>query len=96
MWVRKINSEFEGGDQMSIAQSEQVGQKFLVNIEGVEYQWDRDTISTTEIRALGKLPPDQSVIEESPEGTERTLGEDEIVTIKPGHRHGRAAKYRRG
>lgn len=81
---------------METQQAEHVGQKFFVNIEGTEYPWDGETITTQEIRALGNLPPELPVIEEAPDGTERTLGENEVVTIKPGHRHGRAPKYRRG
>ncbi len=72
------------------------GKKFFVNIEGREYSWDTETITVPEIRHLGNIPADQQIVEESPDGTERTLSENELVTIKPGHRHGRAPKYRRG
>lgn len=72
------------------------GQKFYVNVENVEYPWDRQTITTSEIRTVGNIPSDQPIIEEDPEGTERTLGESETLTLKPGHRLGRAPKYRRG
>lgn len=72
------------------------GQKFFLNIEGQEYPWDKPTITVPEIRQLGNLPADQPVIEEDAEGRERTLAENEVVTIKPGHRHGRAPKYKRG
>lgn len=78
------------------APSEQAGQKFFVNIEAREYEWDRSTITVPEIRQLGNLPADQPVICEDAEGRERTLAEDETITIKPGHRHGRAPKYKRG
>ncbi len=71
-------------------------QKFYVNIEGTEYEWDRFTITVQEIRQLGNLPADQPVIEESPDGVERQLGENETVELKPGHRYGRAPKYKRG
>ena len=70
--------------------------KFLVNIEGHEYAWDKPTITVQEIRRLGNLPADQPVICEDEEGRERTLAENETITIKPGHRHGRAPKYKRG
>jgi hypothetical protein len=75
---------------------QEVDQKFFINVEGTDYPWDRNTITVPEIRHLGNIPTDVAVLEESPEGTERTLPESEIVTLKPGHRHGRAAKYRRG
>lgn len=75
---------------------EHAGQKFYVNVEGTEYSWDKDTITTAEIRTLGNIPADMPVIQEAPDGTERTLADDEIVLLQPGHRHGRASRYRRG
>lgn len=76
--------------------SEHAGQKFYVNIEGVEYPWDQETITVAEIRSLGNIPSDQVVIQEAPDGSERTLGDNDTVILQPGHRHGRAARYRRG
>ena len=75
---------------------EHADKKFFVNIEGREYAWDKPTITVPEIRRLGNLPADQPVICEDEEGRERTLAENETITIKPGHRHGRAPKYKRG
>ncbi len=76
--------------------AEEAGKKYFVNVEGTEYEWNKDTITTAEIRNLGTLPADQPVVEESADGTERTLAEDEVIYLKPGHRYGRAAKYKRG
>src|SRR5688500_4235544 len=76
--------------------NDQPDKKFFVNIEGIEYPWDKETISVAEIRQLGNLPTDQPVIEELPDGTERTLTNTEVIEIKPGHRFGRAPKYKRG
>lgn len=75
---------------------ENSGKKFYVNVEGNEYEWERETIMVQEIRQLGDIPDDQGVISEDPDGNERTLDEHEVVTIQPGHRHGRSAKYKRG
>lgn len=72
------------------------GAKYYLNIEGEEYYWSQDTITTAELRSLGNLPPDLPVIEEAADGTERTLAGSEAVQLQPGHRYGRAAKYRRG
>jgi hypothetical protein len=33
--------------------AEQAGQKFFVNLEGTEYEWDRETITVSEILELG-------------------------------------------
>ena len=70
--------------------------KYYVDIEGTEYEWGKCTIRTAELRSLGKLPPDLPVVEEFPDGTERTLAENEVVELKPGHRYGRAPKFKRG
>ncbi|MCE7733589.1 MAG: hypothetical protein GPJ54_01845 [Candidatus Heimdallarchaeota archaeon] len=70
--------------------------QYFVNIEGTEYEWDKNTITTSEIRTLGNLPADQPIICERPDGTERELREDEVVELKPGHRYGRASRYKRG
>lgn len=83
----------EGHDN---AVHEHDGKKYFINIEGQEYPWDRETITVQEIRQLGNIPADQSIVHESPDGTERTLVEGETVELKPGHRHGRTAKYKRG
>ena len=33
--------------------------EFFVNIESVEYPWDRPTITVLEIRLIGRLPENQ-------------------------------------
>lgn len=76
--------------------SDNSGKKFYINIEGTEYPWDKPTITVPEIRQLGNIPADQNIVVEDPEGGERTLAETEVITLKPGHRIGRAPKYKRG
>lgn len=76
--------------------SEDKGQKFFINIEGTEHEWSTDSITTEQIRDLGKLPSDQPVVEENQDGTERTLSPGETISLKPGHRFGRAPRYKRG
>lgn len=72
------------------------GPKYFVDIEGTEYPWEKETITVAEIRKLGNLPADQPVIEIDPDNNERTLAEDEVVTLKPGHRFGKQVKFKRG
>jgi len=76
--------------------TDEPGEKFFLEIEGHEHPWHKPTIDVPEIRKLGKIPDDQSIIVEDPEGCERTLGHHEVITLKPGHRVGRAPKYKRG
>ncbi|HOX05896.1 MAG TPA: hypothetical protein PK280_05805 [Planctomycetota bacterium] len=72
------------------------GPKYYVNIEGTEHPWDSNTISVPQIRSLGSLPANMPVIEEFTDGTERTLGENEVVELKPGHRYGSKPSFKRG
>ena len=72
------------------------GPKYFVEIEGTEYEWHKETITVPEIRQLGNLPQDLPVIEVDPDNNERTLAENEVVTLKPGHRFGKKVRYKRG
>lgn len=71
-------------------------EEYCINIEGTKHPWSKATITTPEIRKLGGLPADQPVVCEDAEGGERTLREDEVVTLDTCCRFGRAPKYKRG
>jgi Multiubiquitin len=71
--------------------------KYEVNIEGVVRPWDEPTITVPEIRELGGLPGGQPVLEVNlRDNTERTLAEDEIVELKPGHGFAKKVGFKRG
>lgn len=70
--------------------------EFCINIEGTKHPWSKATITVPEVRKLGGLPADHPVVCEDAEGGERTLREDEVVTLDPCCRFGRAPKYKRG
>ena len=71
--------------------------EFFVNIESVEYPWDRPTITVLEIRLIGRLPENQGVLEINLEdNTERTIGECDVGHIKPGHAFAKKIRYKRG
>ena len=72
------------------------GPKYYLDIEGKEYPWDEDTITVPQIRELGNLPANLPVIEIDPDNNERTLAENEVITLKQGHRYGKKVKYKRG
>ena len=79
-----------------MARDSEKGPKYFIEIEGTEYPWATETITVQEIRSLGNLPTDQPVIEVDPDNRERTLTEDEVITLKPGHRYGKKVRYQRG
>jgi hypothetical protein len=81
---------------MAKERQEKSEKKCYVNIEGTEYPFNKETIMVAEIKALGNLPRQLPVVEEFPSGTEKTLADNEIVLLKPGHRYGRAPKFKRG
>ena len=70
--------------------------KYYINIEGTEYPWDTETIAVKDMRALVNLPAGLPVVEEFPDGTEKTLSDSDTILLKPGHRYGRAPKFKRG
>lgn len=73
------------------------GPKYLIDIEGTDYPWDRSTITVPEIRDLGNLDPTQPVIEVNlKDNSERTLAEDEVVELKPGMGFARKVRFKRG
>jgi Multiubiquitin len=71
-------------------------EKFEIRIEEKDYPWGKATITVIEIRTLGNIPADQCIVVEDVDGRERTLRAEEVVTLVPGHRVGRAPKYKRG
>jgi hypothetical protein len=71
--------------------------KYEVNVEGVVKPWDEPTITVPQIRALGGFPADQPVLEVNLlDQSERTLAEDEIVELKPGHGFAKRVGFKRG
>jgi hypothetical protein len=73
------------------------GPKYHINIEGTIYDWDHDTITVPELRALGNLPQNLPVIEINLRtNTERELVEDEIIQIKPGMGYAKKVSFKRG
>ena len=84
-------------EAQSQAEAEVAGKKYFVNIEGTEHPWDRDTISVLEIRELGGWDESQPVLEVNlQDNTERTLAEDEVVKLKPGHGFSKKVRFQRG
>lgn len=73
------------------------GPKYFVNLEGDDKPSSRGEISVPEIRHLGGWDATQPVVEvDLDTNTERTLREDEVVTLKPGHGFAKKVKFQRG
>ena len=84
-------------EEQSASVAEEAGKKYFVSIEGTEHPWDRDTIRVPEIRELGGWDSSQPILEvDLEDNTERTLAEDEIVKLKPGHGFSKKVRFQRG
>jgi hypothetical protein len=71
--------------------------KYNVDIEGQIYEWDRDTITVSELRELAGYTADQQMIEvDLQDNTERVLGEGDEVELKPGKGFAKKVAFKRG
>jgi len=84
-------------DPMSSQPESEKEKQYFVNIEGAEEPWHEDKITVPQIRELGGWDASQPVVEVNLEkNTERTLEEDDVVTLKPGHGFAKKIKFQRG
>jgi hypothetical protein len=82
---------------MSAQAAHKQGPKYFVNIEGTEEPWQDETITVAEIRELAGWEATQQIVEVNLEdNTELTLGENETVTLKPGHGFAKKIRFQRG
>ena len=73
------------------------GPKYEVDIEGRFYPWDSSTITVPQLRGLANIPSDQQMmVVDLQTNAERTLAEDEVIELKPGHGFAKKVKYQRG
>lgn len=70
--------------------------KYFLDIEGKEYPWDQDTITTEQIAALGGWNMSQGVIEIDKDNNEHPLTPGQIIRVKPGHGFGKKHRWKRG
>ena len=65
-------------------------------IEGHNFPWCREAITTSEIIKLGGWDTSQGVIEVDEDQNERTLAPDEVIHLKPGKEYGKRHRWKRG
>lgn len=71
--------------------------KFEVDIEGAYKPWNKETITTEEVAALGGWDPSLGVVLVNLEdGTERTLQPGEVVKLEPGLGFSKKILFQRG
>jgi len=73
------------------------GPKYYLDIEGELKPWDKDTITTEEVAALGGWNVSLGVILINlKDNTERTLQPGEVVEVKPGMGFSKKVRFKRG
>lgn len=70
--------------------------KYHLDIEGVLKDWDKDTITTEEIIALGGWDASQGAMIVDQDNNERQLKPAEVVELKPGMGFSKKVKFKRG
>ena len=72
------------------------GPKYFVSIEGKEYPWLKDTITTEEIAQTGGWPVTDGVKQIDEDNVEHDLKPGQIIDLKPGHGFAKKIKWKRG
>ncbi len=70
--------------------------KYVLCIEGKDYPWDDDKVTTAQIAKLGGWDSSEGVIEVDENNVERTLDPEEVVYLKPGIQFGKKLRFKRG
>ena len=99
MNIRRERQYFLVDKQTDIERCEmtKTAHKFAVNIEGTLFEWDRETVTADEIRELAGFDPGQQIVEvDLKDNIERTIGEDEVIDLKPGRGFGKKVRFQRG
>jgi hypothetical protein len=72
------------------------GPKFTLDIEGTAKDWDKDTITTEEVIALGGWDKSLGAMLIDKDNNERALQPGEVVEIKPGMGFSKKVRFKRG
>lgn len=91
-----MSANTEAVMEQAVKNKEGHGPKYVVNIEGKDYDWDKDHISREEIAILGGWDIAQGVVEIDKDNNEITLQPGQIVQLKPGQGFGKKVRFKRG
>lgn len=80
----------------SVTQIEDRKTNYFIEVDGEEYELHRDEITGGEIMDLAGIPRDQGLLEILDDGTQRPVGIDEEIELKPGKRYKKRPRFKRG
>lgn len=79
-----------------VVESDSPGKFFTFFVDGVEFHIEQATITGGEIMDLAGIPRDVGLIMVMDDGTQVSVGEDEVIELKPGRRFKKAPRFVRG
>lgn len=85
-----------GRERFTVVERDRPNHKCQIDIEGRLFPWEKDTITTEELIALGGWPSSEGVLIINPDNTERTLAPGEVISLDCGVCFSRRRKFRRG
>lgn len=72
------------------------GKFFTFFVDGKEFRVDRSTITGGEIMDLAGVPREVGLIQILEDGTQVSVGVDDVIELKPGRRFKKAPRFVRG
>ena len=72
------------------------GPDYFIEVDGTEYELHQDEITGSAIMDLADIPRDQGLLEILDDGTQRPVGADEEIDLKPGQRFKKRPRFKRG
>jgi hypothetical protein len=72
------------------------GPKYFIEVDGTEYELHQDEITGGALMDIAGIPREQGVLEILDDGTQRQVGVDEEIELKPGKRFKKRPRFRRG
>jgi hypothetical protein len=86
----------EQSEQMVEERGEGAGPPYFIEVDGVEYRLDNDTITGGDIMDLAGIPREVGLVQLLEDGTQRPIGPDDVIELKPGRRFKKRPRFQRG
>lgn len=72
------------------------GPFYTVFVDATEYHFDSDIVTGGEIMDRAGIPRSTGLLEILDDGTQKQIGSDETIELKPGRRLKKAPRFKRG
>lgn len=72
------------------------GPFYVVEVDGVEYRFDTETVTATQIMEKAGIPIATGLVQILEDGTQRQVAPDEVFELKPGRRFKKRPRFKRG